>query len=82
MEEYYRNSLFINRLDGSVREVVRFCRKLTAFQELCDEDQLALVKSGVYESLYWHHLAHLNFDEQSWVFSMVCLTNVFDIIII
>ena len=73
LEEYYTNGVGINLTNGCARQFVQFCKGLSAFQDICEQDQLALVKSGYYESVQWQNLSNISSDHKSWVLNLVCL---------
>ena len=56
--------------------LIRMCKNLTAFQELSQSDQIALVKGGCMETLILRSIMTLNLEKECWE-SMVTLTKIY-----
>ena len=54
LKEYYMLRVgFHNRVDFTIKQFIKYCKKLSSFKEICEDDQLSLLKSGYYYSTSW-----------------------------
>ena len=55
-----------NKFDRDVRNLVEFAKSLTAFREICEEDQIALIKYGCSEVVPLRSILFFNFETESF----------------
>ncbi|CAK9292112.1 unnamed protein product, partial [Gordionus sp. m RMFG-2023] len=64
--KYGDNSLIITNYTKAIHEVVEFAKRIPRFVNLEQEDQITLLKTGVFEVLLIRMAKHLDSSNQYW----------------
>ncbi|CAG2170970.1 unnamed protein product [Oppiella nova] len=69
---------FIHRFEYFIQKFVSVAKSLSAFQSICENDQIALIKYSSFEALLMRTAVNFDYDQEFWTFihdeqnSIVC----------
>ena len=75
IKECYQDTYAVSKMDDIVRQFVKFCKRLSPFQDICEGDQLALIKNSIFEVLTIQNMFLYNYDGEYWDMTLVSFNN-------
>ncbi|CAG2112147.1 unnamed protein product [Medioppia subpectinata] len=60
------NRIFQHRTDMRCRQTIKMCKTMTEFRDLCENDQIILLKTSCFEMLCFVSVLTFDFTDQFW----------------
>lgn len=56
----------VNLTAVAIKRLIKMAKKITAFREMCQEDQVALLKGGCTEMMILRSVITYDYDRNAW----------------
>jgi hypothetical protein len=63
---------FIKWTDRAIRKIIMMCKQISSFINLCQDDQIALLKPAITEIIILRSCKKFNFESEYWTIVTVC----------
>ena len=73
VREMFSKMSSFNLFDQTIESIIKFCKSISMFQEVCQDDQIALIKNSYGDILNLKFLPHYDFDEECFEYVLVSL---------